>query len=399
MATPPDRRRSITFVGHDASRTGAPRLLASGLRWAARHRADEAELRLLLLSGGPVLAEVHPTVPTRVVGGRPLRAAMAGAAAIRSLGVPMPDEAAMQRWGVRPDELGDVVVANTLVTLPLAAGLARRRRGGRLVCHVHELDGVADRVLDEVGRRARLRDAVHTFIAAGPAVGEMLVRRWAVPEHRVVVVDPWIDDADLSSESRGSSTPGRTAPPGAADVAPLVLAVGSMRRRKGPDRFVDLMSLLSQHPRRPQGVWVGVAGPSPVLDETRADVGRTRGDTNVRLVEELDEIGPLLRSADLVVSTALEDPYPLALLEAAAAGTPVAGFAAGGLGTMLGAVGQADAVVPIDDVLGLAEVVAGLLDRPDELRRRGRDLAAWVRSTHTSTRLAPAWWAAVTGGD
>ncbi len=386
MATTPDLRRSVTFVGHDASRTGAPRLLASGLRWAAQHRADEARLRLLLLHGGEGIGEVPSTVPTRVIGGATMGAVTAAAAAVRSVGVPFPQDAAAQRWAVRRSELGDVVVANTLVALPVAAGLARRRRHTRLVCHVHELDGVAQRVLGDPQRQARLLDAVSCFIAAGPAVGTMLTRRWGIADRRVRVVDPWVDDAPAPDRDEAAA-------PGAA---PVVLAIGSMHHRKGPDRFVDLMSLLSRHALAPQGVWVGASGPGPVLDETRADIARM-GTPRVQLVEEVEDIGPLLRSADLVVSTSLEDPYPLALLEAAAAGTPVAGFAAGGLGAMLDAVGQSDALVPVDDVVGLADVVAGLLEHPDELRRRGRDLAEWVRRTHSSEHLAPRWWAAVTG--
>ncbi len=340
-------------------------------------------LRLLLLRGGPGMADVPRSVPSRVIDRRWLALATAAGSAVQSVGLPAPDDVALQRRTVRRSEVGEIVVANTLVTLPLAAELARRRPDSRLVCHVHELDGVARRVMGDPASCAPLLHSVRTYIAAGPAVTRMLVERWGVPAERVVEVDPWVDF--------------RSAPPRAARRSgpPVVLAVGSMRRRKGPDRFIDLMSVLSQHRSRPRGCWVGVVGPGAVLDETRADVGRAG--VVIDLVDQVDDIAPLLSRADLVVSTALEDPYPLVALEAAAAGIPVAGFDAGGLGSMLAAAGQSDAVVDVDDLLGLADVVALLLDRPEERRRRGRVLVEWVRRTHSTEQLAPLWWNAVHG--
>jgi glycosyltransferase involved in cell wall biosynthesis len=371
-------------VGHDASRTGAPVLLASGLRWAAANVAADAQMRLVLLEGGPLLEEYRRSVPTRALNHPMVHAAMGAGAALRSVGLWAPRDDALESWSFGPSRVGDVVVANTLVALPLATRLARR--GGasvRLVCHVHELDGVASRVLADREQRDRLVGRVDAFIAAGPAVGQMLVERWGISVDRVNVVDPWVDGA-----ARSAVPPRRR-----ERQRPIVLSIGAMHRRKGPDRFVDLISLLVDHPLRPRGVWAGSTDPSsPVAQETRSDIERCVAPDVVEVVAHTEDLGPLLRSADLVVSTALEDPFPLALLEAAAAGVPVAGFAAGGLGTMLAAVGQADAAVPVDDVIGLARVVTRLLDDPAERRRRGRALAEWVDTTHLTPHLAPSWW-------
>jgi glycosyltransferase involved in cell wall biosynthesis len=214
----------------------------------------------------------------------------------------------------------------------------------------------------------------------------MLVERWGVPVDRVTVVDPWIDEAcRLDRPHRDLDL-----------QPPTVLSVGAMQRRKGPDRFVDLMSVLADHPLRPRGIWVGGTDPSsPVAQETTSDILRAVDPGAVEVIPHTDDLGPLYRSADLVVSTALEDPFPLALLEAAAAGLPVAGFAAGGLGSLLAAVGQADAAVPVDDVIGLSRVVARLLDDPAERRRRGRALSEWVAATHLTPHLAPSWWGVI----
>lgn len=373
--------RSVTFVGHDASRTGAPILLASALRWATDHVTDQARLRLVLLGGGPLLDEYRRILPTRVTGGGPREPAARLVAAARSVGLPCPS--VRRRARPRSGTAGaDVVVANTLASLPAASRLARRHPGTALVCHVHELDGVADRVLP-AGRRRSTLDQVDRFVAAGDPVAEMLVRRWGVPSGDVFVVDEWTEPRRRSRQ--------------VTTWSPTVVAVGAMRHRKGPDRFVDMMSLLADHPAGPAGIWIGGSDTSVEAAEMRDDVARSVDPAGIAVLADRADPWPVIESAAVVVSTAIEDPYPLAVLEAAAAGVPVAGFASGGIVEVLDAVGQSDALVPVDDVIGLAGVVGRLLDDPAERRRRGDRLAAWVRSTHSTEQMAPRWWDAVVG--
>lgn len=376
---------SVIFVGHDASRTGAPILLASALRWATQQQAGPTDLRLLLLDGGPLIDDYRRSVPTRVLGrGASAPVARLGAAA-RSVGLPVQAGEGSHRWGLRPAGV-DVVVANTLVSLPFSARVARR--GTRLVCHVHELDGVADRVLPDGPRRTALVGRVDRFIAAGAPVAEMLVDRWGLASWKVVVVDEWIDvDERIESREHRRSVGPR----------PRVLAVGALRHRKGSARFVDLMSMLATHPSRPVGTWMGGAESSVEADELRSDIARSVHPDSLELVADRPDPGEVLASADVFVSTAIEDPYPLTVLEAAAAGVPVVGFDSGGIREVLHAVDQADALVPVDDVIGLARVVGRLLDDPEERARRGRRLSDWVRRTHSTAQLAPRWWEAVTG--
>ncbi|MBS1838881.1 MAG: glycosyltransferase, partial [Actinobacteria bacterium] len=148
------------------------------------------DLRLVLLDGGPLIDDYRRSVPTRLLhGGVNAPLGRLGAAA-RSVGLPVRAGEGTHGWVLRPSR-ADVVVANTLVSLPFSARVAGR--GTRLVCHVHELDGVADRVLPEGSRRTALVGRVDRFIAAGAPVAEMLVDRWGLASRKVVVVDEWID--------------------------------------------------------------------------------------------------------------------------------------------------------------------------------------------------------------
>jgi len=398
--TTPDANESVVVVGHDASRTGAPILLESALRWATSQPEFGGELSLILRAGGPLVDDYRAILPTLVLGRGVTAPLERLGSAARSVGLPEgPDVVALvARRAMRASRAG-VVVANTVVSLPLAAKLASHR--ARLVCHVHELDGVVGRVLPDGARRSALLNRVDRFIAAGPPVAEMLVDRWDVASTRVVVVDEWIDVTDSTDRHAPTDPSAPTGHDTTADRSthsrPRVLAVGALRHRKGSARFVDLMSLLASHPTRPRGTWVGGEASSVEASEMRADIARAVDPDSLELIADRADPSEVITSADVFVSTATEDPYPLTVLEAAAAGVPVAGFDSGGIREVLHAVGQDDALVGVDDVIGLARIVGRLLDDPGERVRRGRDLSDWVRRTHTSAQLAPRWWDAVTG--
>ena len=160
---PPPR---VLYVGHDASRTGAPTVGRSFVRWLAA--SGQADVQVLLLGPGPLVADFEAMAPTTVRGGGVDRALAGAAIAGRSLRrgdrtggdrtggdhglVGLRARAGAVRrpggggsWGRHPPHL---VLANSLGALEAAT---RVRRSGPLVCWVHELDHVAD--VQHSGRR------------------------------------------------------------------------------------------------------------------------------------------------------------------------------------------------------------------------------------------------------
>lgn len=382
--------RTVVVVGHDASRTGAPIALRSTLRWVHEHTDDRPTL--VLVDGGPLVEDYRATVDTIVLAtrrGAALDRAVSGLRSVRP-------GAGSHGWvvGLRRVPPAEVVLANTLAALPVAARLARRPSPSRarLVCHVHELDGVATRVLPaDAGARAALLERVDRWIAAGPAVAEMLVQRWGVDRDAVCTVDGFIEAPVVTPAARAAAR-ARLALP---ERSPLVVSSGSLIRRKGPERFVDLMAALAEHPSRPVGRWLGGAASGAVHQELLADIGRLAHADRVRWVGSVDDHAACLAAADVVVSTAIEDPYPLVALEAGALGVPVVGHDAGGLAMLLGAAGQADAAVPVGDLVALVASVAELLEDEELRHRRGRALSEQVLSRHLVQHQVPGLWSAV----
>ena len=379
----------VTFVGHDASRTGAPIVLRSLLRWAHRNTDDRVDV--VLRRGGPLVADYRSFAPVLELGSAALDLAGGARRAAASVGLPAgPVEAAERlvlRHRARRLGASDVVVANTLASLGTALALAG---DAPVVCHVHELDHVAARVL---GARDRpLLDRVAHFVATGDAVRRMLCERWAIDEGRVTVIDAFIDEPRPAAEAvraarRALGEPDR----------PVVLSVGALGHRKGPEQFVDLLAALSDHPSRPMGVWLGGELDGPAAAELRADVARAGLEGSFRLLGAVEDPLPYVAAADVVVSTAREDPFPLSLLEAAALGRPVVSSRSGGLAEALVGWQGPSHVVDVGDVLAMASVVGRLLDDPDGAGTVGAASAAAVRASHLTEQLAPVLWDTIRG--
>lgn len=385
----PPTEQTVVLVGHDASRTGAPKALLSELRWLV---AQRVEVRSVLLRGGPLVDDFAMLAPCVVLDSRWARGTSAAASALSSIGMRAHAPPRVAYPQLRRATPAEVVVANTLASLTTAHVLSKRSGvDSRLVCHVHELDGVASRLLPRSGSdREGLLRSVDRYVAAGSAVRAMLVDRFGVPAEKVSVVEPFVDAAPFAQEQEGERTP----PSG---PRPIVLSVGSLTRRKGPERFVDLMAVMSPHPRCPVGIWMGGDLSGVVAGETRADIRRGGLDGSVTLIGDVPDPGPILAGASVLVSTAVEDPYPLAVMEAAALGLPTTGFASGGLRDMLTGAGLDHLLVEVGDVLALADRVTLLLDDEDARREAGERMRSWVMGTHLSEHMAPLWWQAVAG--
>ena len=386
---------TVTFVGHDASRTGAPVMLYSFLRWL---QTEEIEgVQLVLLAGGPMLADYQAVVPTQVLSSRVLTGSEVIASVTSSLGHPLHMPQTLVGVGLRSVAASPIVVANTLASLGTAKLLADRASTttmtARLVCHVHELDGVAQRILPaSLANRSSLLDSVDRFIAASEAVAAMLVDRLCVDASKVTVIEEFIERPNPTPAAMAAA---RKRISGGTN-RPVILNVGAMSHRKGPERFVDLMSTLADHPSLPLGVWLGGERNSSVWAETEHDLANSNLADTVLLLPTQEDSASYIAAADLVVSTAIEDPFPLSVLEAAAAAKAVVAFESGGVIDMLSAVDHPELIVPIGDTLGMSAAVASLLENSQRRELIGSQLADWVGATHLVQHMAPILWQTVT---
>lgn len=375
------------MVGHDASRTGAPQSLLTFLRWLRDHR-PAVEVGTCVLRGGPLLPEFARIGDVRCPG----PVTVGAVSALTALGSPsgpgrvVAGVLARRLLGSAPV---DVELVNTLAALPVTSWAPRRCL--RRVVVVHELDGVADRVLPPGSVRSRALAGVDRFLAAGPAVATMLVERWAVPPDQVRVIPEFVADVGIDPEEVRSLRR-RVAPDGGR---PILLSCGEASARKGSDRFVDLLRSFPDGPDAPVGVWVGGTPGSLGWTELLADRAASGLGDRLVLVPSTPDARRWIEAADVVVSTAREDPYPLAVLEAASSGRPVVATDSGGVRSILRSADLEDLVVAQGDVLGLRDRVAGLLADGARSQRVGAQLRRVIGTAHSAETVGPAWWSAL----
>ena len=104
----------------------------------------------------------------------------------------------------------------------------------------------------------------------------------------------------------------------------------------------------------------------------------------IKFVGPLEQPAELFAAMDVFALTSREDPFPLVMLEAAAAGVPVVCFAGGG-GAPEFVDPDAGRVAPFLDVAGMAAAISDLLERGEERQRMGH-VAAEPRSQTTHRR-------------
>ena len=156
-----------------------------------------------------------------------------------------------------------------------------------------------------------------------------------------------------------------------------LLFVGRLEYEKGVhDAIAALPRIRRTHP----GTMLTIAGEGTQQDWLADQARKHRVLKATRFVGHCghDELLALLHRADAAVLPSHYEPFGLAALEAAAAGTPLVTSNTGGLGEAV-INGQTGVSCPPRDVAGLAAAVRTVLDDPDAAQRRA--LAARERLT------------------
>jgi glycosyltransferase involved in cell wall biosynthesis len=160
----------------------------------------------------------------------------------------------------------------------------------------------------------------------------------------------------------------------------LVVAYNMADRRKGAHLLAAALRLLM--PRREEIVLVSVGrGPLP------ADIQDAFAIEHHGFVADDDALAAIYGSADLLAFASRADNLPNVVLESLACGTPVVGFAVGGLPDMVED-GVTGFLTPPEDAGALAARTAWLLDHRDVVERLRAACARRVAADFSASRQA-----------
>lgn len=163
----------------------------------------------------------------------------------------------------------------------------------------------------------------------------------------------------------------------AADVSngPCILTVTNLRYKQKLAGVLDSLSALADVFTQRDNVKYVIAGGGKYLDPLRDHVDEYPYSNRVRVVGFRTDIPDLLAAADIFLYVSHLDAFPMAVLEAQAAGIPVIGGNKGGVPEAVGDAGVVSEINP----KALANVVMELIsdaERRAELSRRGREKMA-----------------------
>lgn len=340
-------RSRLVFLSHATDRSGPPIYLRHLLGWMAEHTDEHPTV--LALEGGDLAAEIGGLADLRIVGEPnpvPLRRGSRRATRLRD---------AWRGRRLRHLDPAAAIYINTAWSVRALRYLTDHP--GPVIAHIHELEVGLDYHLPEADA-ARLFARPDHWIAASAAVADNLAERWGVPRSAIHVHHEMIDvgapgrvlDTEVASLRRSI---------GVGPEARLVGTTAVVNWRKGPDLFVELAARTIRTSEDDlHFAWLGIDDRLPEVVAIRRDAHRAGIADRLHLVGVSDRPEAWMRAFDLFVLTAREDAYPLACLEAAAAGRPVVCFDAGGMPEFVGS--DAGAVVDFPDVEAMGAVVRTL---------------------------------------
>jgi glycosyltransferase involved in cell wall biosynthesis len=351
-------RNTILFISHEASSTGAPRVLLNIMRWLRTH--TDFRLRLLLRAGGPLekefreLAEVH-----------------------------------MESAGWSDCLIRDVCIiySNTgtnglyLRTLPFG--------NIPVVTHLHELH----QALQWFGPENLAATLAHTthFIACSNAVKSMLEKDCLVNPAMVSMVPESIVPQEVTAQARAKSGLEVRRELGIGADQFMVVGCGNAEVRKG----VDLFILLARECARKEitgkiaFVWVGPVGISLANNYYLQDLERLGLNGCVRFVGQMENPQPIIAACDLFCLPSREDPFPLVMLEAGALGKATLAFCGSGGAEEYCRKGNGF-LVPYLDVSGMADCIERLARDRSELERAAHNARLSVENDFHIDMTGPA---------
>ncbi|MFB3907904.1 MAG: glycosyltransferase [Candidatus Eisenbacteria bacterium] len=248
------------------------------------------------------------------------------------------------------------------------------------------------RRLRDEARRARL---AHVTIAVCEAERERL-RRGGLPEERVRLVRNGIPLRDppavalpaalpVAMPVAASVAPSAALPPGGAGETsggPLRLGfLGRLAPEKDPLLLAAIASALLVRTRLPWTLAVAGGGSlAPALEAGVRGLGAAAGE-RVRLLGEIPDPAPFLAAIDLLLLPSLREGQPLIVLEAMERGIVPLVRAIPSLVELVGGSPPCGLALP-GNAEAWADAIAGLAERPDEMRRLGEEGRRRVRAHH-----------------
>ncbi len=342
-------RKTILFIPSGPDRAEASREILLIVRYLDKERY----VPVILLDRDSMLREAFASV-ARVVENDCLRDHAGFWSRLRN---------ALRRLRVLRSVKPDLLYCNTIMTSSWL--LYAKLVNVQTIVHVHELEYQFDALSSR--DRYLLHNFADCYLASSSVVRKYLLSVSGLQPSKIVLFHECIE---IPQARAPKPVPGLDIRPDHAET--IVATVGRVAYSKGTDIFIDIVARLKQ--LLPEGAQVrflisgDLEGNEQLFFETVKDkitAAHLRDD--IIVTGYYDSPDDTLALTDLVVFPSREEPLPLVVLDAMAAGKPLAAFAVGGVTEAVG--DEAGIVVPPTDTEAMTRAILTLVnDR--ELRTR-----------------------------
>lgn len=367
---------TIVFVGHEASRTGAPFTQLHLMRWIKANTSHK--MILALLRGGDLLEEFKQLADVYIVDSPSFPLSARIWSKLNRMSGKAHSNTINSIIAAKPD----LIFVNTLIAIQFGMAL-KEKADIKLICNIHELDTYASFYAPAGGYSSALKKA-DWLMMGSHAVEKYYLDNFSVDKNKVSVIYDFIADENDSLYPLVDINSLYGIP---AD-AKIVGGIGTLDWRKGKELFLQVARIVLRQAPDTYFIWVGGSKESADYKLAEREVRLMGLADRVIMAGQQSDIRSYYEAFDIFLLTSREDPFPLVCLEAALATTPVICFQkAGGMPEFVR--NDAGYVVEYVGIEQMAEKTLLLLT-DDELREQ-KGLVARERalSSHTIGKLGP----------
>ena len=372
-------RKTVLFISHSASRTGAPIVFLNFIRWFKKN--SKIPFKVILREGGPLQKEFEQLSPVMVYPQSYNRDL--AERALNKLGFSF--HPILIKKYLNGDEIG-LIYSNTSTNHEVLNALNFLECP--VISHIHELEYAIQVAAGAHFSTTKL--LTDYYIAASEAVRQNLLSQHHISDDCVDTLHESIPVLELDYELALSKRTELRAQLGIPSDAFVVGSSGVVCWRKGADLFIQLAHKFCNkyQDMKAYFVWIGGDRGQRIYSlEIQHDVRKLNLEQTVKFLGSKSNALDYFAVFDVFTLLSREDPYPLVCLEAALLGKPIVCFDDAG-GAKEFVEDDCGFVVPYMDIEAVADKVYSLLSSPALRIQMGTGASNKIKSRHDTANTA-----------
>jgi glycosyltransferase involved in cell wall biosynthesis len=352
--------KTILFISHDATRTGAPILLLN-LQKALKGSYNR---EFLLKNGGELESAFINQAPTIT----PYRSPET---IYKKINYKLNSDKLNYNLSLVDWAKYDLVISNTITNGDILPFI-RNNYKGKIVSYIHELE-MATNFFTSDGDLKSLVKCSDAYLAPSIAVKEHLINNLLVDENKISLLSYYIEPSGYIKSVNIKSN---------RDF--IVGGIGTADWRKSPDLFIIIAkTVMSQRPdANIKFHWTGGNNHSVEKDRLLYDIKKSGLNNVVTLFDSTSNLSVFYASISVFLLSSREDPYPLVVLQAADQEIPTICFKGAGGSPDFVEESGGGVVIPYLDVEAAAQAILKYYDDLESLTTDGKSAKKMLSETH-----------------